>query len=164
MFLQSRTRSEAGPASILWWKNAIGYLINSIAAVLGAALLEHVEDFPGLQHLSWHFFKGFGFSFIFATALGFAIQRLWRTGTGRWVWIITTSIFLVGVFGYLSRGHQSSTGYWHRAAAMWNHFTGHDCFTTLRAEDCGDLLVYTSTFVRGAAYSLGAFVAEEYFK
>jgi hypothetical protein len=154
---------KAGTANILWRKKAIGYLVNSIAAVLGAALLERLEDFPGLQHLSWHFFNGFGFSFFFATALGFAVQRLWCTGTGRWVWIFTTSIFVVGLLGYLSRGTQGPTDYCHRAAAMWNHFTGHDCFTTLRAADCGDLLVYTSTFVRGAAYSLGAFVAEKYF-
>lgn len=161
MSIEAGLNDINGATKILWHRTLWAFAINAVAAVFGTALIERVESISAIQHVSWLFFKGFGFSFLFAAALGFAIQQLWPTGTGKWVWILTTAILLLGVAAYCSRSHLGSQpGYLSWILAVWNHFFGHDCFTTFKPQDCGDLLIYTSTLNRGVGYAMGALLAE----
>jgi hypothetical protein len=137
------------------------FLLNTCAAVIGAALLDRIEVIPAIHHVSWIFFRGFGISFLMAGALGFWLQRYWKTGTGKWVWTATTVLFLLGVILYASRGDSMGFGYQKSfVVRSWQHFSLGDCLATLNFRDCNDAFIFTTTFVRGIGYSIGALLAE----
>jgi hypothetical protein len=137
------------------------FVLNCTAAIVLAALLERVEYISALRQINWVFFWGFGFTFLIAASLGFWVQRLWRTGAGKWVWLLTTSLFALGLIAFAQRKSVSlqQTGF---LLLAWRHFSGADCRANLNIDNCNGMFIFTTTLIRGIAYSLGALIAERF--
>jgi hypothetical protein len=122
--------------------------LHTLVAVFGTALLES----PFAR--AFHPHTGFGViwrewitSIVVAGALGFLVQRLWKSGGGKLSWILPSAVFLLGVFMNLGSGHAAG------------RFSGHDCAAELGGPGCRDFLMFTIPLVRGLSYSTAAVLA-----
>jgi hypothetical protein len=139
-------------------KSAGGYLIHLLAAIFGGALLDRIEVLSFMNHFAWWFFRGFGFSFLMATALGFWLQRYFTNQAGKWVWVVTTTIFIAVMFQYVHQEGQVPGLDKSLVMRVWSHFSLGDCIATLQKGDCNQPILFTTTFIRGAGYSIGAMI------
>ena len=85
------------------------------------------------------------------------VEHFWKTGAGKWVFIATSSLFGVYALAYATRSYGTSSV---PISAVLRHFSGADCLATLQVRDCQDALIFSTTFIRGIGYSLGALVKE----
>lgn len=136
------------------------FVVNILMAVIGSAILDRIEIEPAIGHFSHIFARGFGLSFIMAFALGFWISKWLNVTSGKWVWIVTTLIFIVGIFRYLAIDETNVSG--HILSRLWWRFSFGECFATLNAPSCEDAAIFTTTLVRGAGYSFGALMAARF--
>jgi hypothetical protein len=137
----------------------VAFVLNLLLAVIGAAILDRVQAFTFFwHHVGWSFSKAFTVSVLVAGGLGFAVERFWSTASGKWIWTVTTALFFSVVLHYTVQSCNTSGE--NSLSCAWRHFSGANCIATLAYRDCQDALIFTSTFVRGIGYSIGAYLAE----
>lgn len=120
-------------------------VVNTLVAVFGTAIFES----PLARAVHPH--TGFGIlgrewitSIVVAGALGFAVERYWKSAGARWSWILPSLPFVaMALIGRHAVGRVS----------------GYSCAVDLGGPDCWDFLMFTVPFVRGVAYSAAAVLA-----
>jgi len=125
----------------------LGWLaIHLLTAVIGTAVLEamiapafHPRSFSSILWKEW------ALSLSCAAFIGFFMQRTWKHGITKWVWVLPTLWLVFGTF-LVSR-----------ELGLWNEMTGRNCRITQWG--CRDFYLFTIPFVRAVAYSIGAQVS-----
>lgn len=136
------------------------FMLNSLLALLGPALTEAPLDKVIRFHLgvgvvstSW------AFSILCAGLTAFFLCRAFRNGTAKWVWILPTLWFGLGIFAMArSYGHTVF------GETIWTHFSGISCSKTPGLDTCRDFFAFTIPAVRGISYSLGAFFSSQIYR
>jgi hypothetical protein len=136
----------------------VAFVLNLLLAVIGSAILDRLQALPFWHHVGWTFSKAFTISALVSGGLGFATERLWGTRSGKWVWTVTTALFLMVVSLYAVQSCDTRSG--RVLSCVWRHFSGANCMATFASRDCQDVLIFTTTFLRGIGYAIGAYLAE----
>ena len=82
---------------------------------------------------------------VVAFVLGLLSNRVWKTNSGFWVWLLQTLILVWNVFSWKSYTSRSNL------ADAWANYFGSDC----GASDCLYEVLVTAPFYTSVAYSLG---------
>lgn len=128
----------------------IGYVVaNTIAATFGPALLDgeiaHAMRPKTAVDVVWRSWLA---SILFAGLMGALIARYRRSETAIWAWALPGIIFLCRALLYVT---------------MWRTgfiatFSGYECAIGLQRHDCQDFFVFSIPLIRGASYSVGAWL------
>jgi len=95
-------------------------------------------------------------SIVVAGVLGFFVWRSWKFAASRWVWVLPTVWFGLRFILALTEPSYHSV-FVHKN--LWTRFSGLECAEGPRAPGCVDWFLFTLPFVRGAAFSIGAWLA-----
>jgi hypothetical protein len=133
------------------------FMLNSLLALLGPAFAEA----PFEKVLRFHLGVGvvstsWTFSILCAGLTAFFLCRAFRNSTAKWVWILPTLWFGLGVFA-MGR----SFGHTVFGDTIWTHFSGISCSKTPGLATCRDFFAFTVLAVRGISYSTGAFLSSQ---
>jgi hypothetical protein len=125
----------------------VGFVIaHTIAAVIGTAVVEHaiwrVVPTHSIVAVLW---KECMLSTICATLIGLAMWRTWRTSSAKWSWILPAAWFALGFLA--KRGD------------VWGGIFGLHSGSVLSSPDTKTFFVFTVPLIRGAFYSVGAYIS-----
>lgn len=121
-------------------------LLNVLVAVIGTAIVESaVWRLGGAPH-SIHavLWKDAALSTIVAALIGFGMWSTWRSESVKWTWVIPSLWFLFGAMAVSGPGTVFGSLFPTSAA---------------RPADARSYFLFTVTFIRGIAYSLGGYVS-----
>src|SRR5579871_283817 len=124
-------------------------LLNLAVALFGTAILEaSIAKLVPTHSLSAILWKVWILSVTCAALIGFGMWRTWRSGAAKWTWVLPMLWFAIRVVP----AAVASTG-------LWFQFSGAGCQQGVHSLDCRNFFVFTVPFIRGAAYSLGAYLS-----
>jgi hypothetical protein len=136
------------------------FMLNSLLALLGPTLVEAPLDKVirfrlgvGVISTSWTF------SILCAGLTAFFLGRAFRNSTAKWVWLLPTLWFGIGIFGMDRSYGQTVLG-----ETIWTHFSGISCSKTPGFGTCRDFFAFTIPAVRGISYSAGAFLSSHIYR
>jgi hypothetical protein len=125
-------------------------IFNAFVALIGTAVLETSVGKAFRPHsLAAILWKEWSLSLLCAVFIGFFMWRTWRMCASKWTWILPGVWFglrFVQVAIFVRGG-------------IWSQFSGTDCDNGVHAFGCRNFFVFTIPFIRGVAYSVGAFVS-----
>lgn len=98
-------------------------------------------------------------SIVVAAGLGFFTWRSWKFAASRWVWVLPTLWF---AFWFILAVSEPSYHSVFVSKNLWTRFSGLECAEGPRAPGCMNWLIFTLPFVRGAAFSIGAWLASSF--
>lgn len=132
-------------------------ILKTFVALIGTAVLEsgvgkafHPHSIAAIVWKEW------SLSVLLAGLIGFGMWRTWRANASKWTWILLSLWFgMIFVPELMVGGGQSVLA----GRSVWSHFSGTDCDSGVREFGCRNFLVFTIPFIRGVAYSVGAFVS-----
>jgi hypothetical protein len=132
-------------------------ILHMIVALIGTAILEGVigKAFRP-QTLAGVLWKEWTLSLLCAAFVGFFMWRTWRVNAAMWVWILTgVWLGLKLVPAFLGSDAQSALV----GGGLWSQFSGTACDGGVRTLGCRNFFVFTIPFIRGVAYSVGAYLS-----
>jgi hypothetical protein len=125
-------------------------ILNTFVALIGTAVLETTVGKAFRPHsLAAILWKEWSLSLLCAVLIGFGMWRTWRMSASKWTWILPGVWFglrFVQVVFFVRGG-------------IWSQFSGTDCENGVHAFGCWNFFAFTIPFIRGVAYSIGAFVS-----
>jgi len=124
----------------------VGLVIaHTIAATIGTAVVEHaiwrVVPTRSIVGVLW---KECILSTTCATLIGFGMWRAWRTSQAKWSWVFPSAWFALGFLA--KRGD------------VWGGLFGLHSGSVLSTPDTKTFFVFTVPLIRGAFYSIGAYI------
>jgi len=124
-----------------------GFVIaHTVAAIFGTAVVEHaiwgVVPTNSIVGVLW---KECILSTICATLIGFGMWRTWRTSSAKWAWLLPAVWFALGFLA--------------RRGDVWGGLFGLHSGSVLETPDTKTFFVFTVPLIRGAFYSIGAYVS-----
>ena len=131
-------------------------ILNTIVALIGTAVLESTigKAFRS-QTLAAVLWKEWTLSLLCAAFVGFFIWRTWRVSAAMWVWVLPSIWFGLHLVLALSASRSESVLV---AGGLWSQVSGTTCKDGVRALGCWKFFVVTIPFIRGVAYSVGAYL------
>ncbi len=127
----------------------LALLLNILAVWIGTAIVSSALG----RHL-WHPWSiqallrvSYSYDIAASLILGFVVYRYFKSETAKWIWVIFSALFLFRVSMLL--GSSSS---------LWAQMSGQGCVNGMRDPGCMNWFLFTMHFVRGVAYSAGAWV------
>ncbi len=121
-------------------------LANTLVATLGPAIVEPTvyRLLPPAHTLTAALLKETLVSVLTASLIGFGMWRTWRSDSAKWSWLVTSLWFALGVVAVA--GHGRVFGSLLPSASPTD-------------EEMRSFYVFTILFVRGIAYSFGAYAS-----
>ncbi len=125
--------------------------LHFLFALIGTEIVETIINkafhLNPLAALVW---KEWALSIICAALIGFGMWRTWRNDAAKWAWLLPAVWFGDRLLSLYAKVHCSP---W-----LWFQLSGMGCNGTESIE-CINFVVFTVPFVRGLAYSVGAYVS-----
>jgi hypothetical protein len=126
---------------------ALGLLLNLLAVWIGVAILSsalgrnlwHPRSIQALLRVSY------SYDIFVSLILGFIVYRCFRSETAKWIWVVFSGLFLLRVAPLLAS-----------PSSLWVEMSGMACVNGMRDTGCMNWFLFTMHFVRGTAYSAGA--------
>lgn len=141
----------------------LGFILNTLAAVFGAGLLEFAIGLPIPAHtISQIILREVVLSISVGATTGFFVYRAWESSTAKWVWILPAVLFGVRAIGILVTTPTYSVMDHKPLTELWNQMSGAGCaggFTTL---GCRNFFFFTNNLFRTVSYAAGAVLCEKY--
>ena len=123
-------------------------ILNVCVAVFGTGVLEsaignwyHPGSVSGIVLKTWCL------SVLCAAAIGFSMWRTWTASATKWTWLLPSIWFVLRAMTLLTRGR------------LWAGLSGAGCQNGTHDPGCLNFFVFTIPFVRGLAYSVGAYLS-----
>ena len=128
-------------------------LLNAAVALFGSAIFETtVGKLIPAHSLNAVLWKQWTLSIMCAAFIGFGMWWRWRSSAVKWTWVLTSVWF---AFRFLPAAIASGH--------LWFQFSGTGCGESVGPLECLNFFVFTIPFIRGIAYSLGAYVASAFY-
>jgi hypothetical protein len=124
----------------------------AVASPISRAL--HPHTIAGVVEREWIL------SIVVAAGLGFFTWRSWKFAASRWVWLLPALWFGFRFILAVSEPSYHSVLVVHKS--LWSRFSGLECAEGLRAPGCLNWFLFTLPFIRGAAFSIGAWLASSF--
>src|SRR4051794_36341946 len=132
---------------------------NFAVALMGPAVLDatigRVIPAHTLATVLW---KVWSLNILFAAVIGFGMWRSWQTKAAIWTWTVPTLWLAIFIFAFVNSG-QSSVFSPSPTSQVASLFSGRECVYNNSAVGCRYFFVCTVPFIRGVAYSVGAFLS-----
>jgi hypothetical protein len=122
-------------------------LINVVVAIIGTAILDTALHGAIPAHtVSAILWKETFLSIVCAGGMGFSLWRVWPNSAAKWTWVLPSAWFAVALLALTAGGHVFG-----RLFGF-----GSDSFG---APEIRSFFAFTVPFIRGASYSLGAYIS-----
>ena len=123
-------------------------LLNLAVALFGTAILDTtVGKLIPTHSINAVLWKEWTLSIICAAFIGFGMWWRWRSRAVKWTWVLTSLWFALRFLPAIGSGD------------LLFQFSGTGCRDGIAALGCRTFFVFTIPFIRGIAYSLGAYVS-----
>jgi hypothetical protein len=97
-----------------------------------------------------------------AAVIGFGMWRTWHSNAAKWTWTLPSIWLAVAVLAFIGAG-QSSVFSPSPTSQIGSLFSGRECVYDNSAVGYRYFYLFTIPFIRGVAYSAGAFVSSRIF-
>lgn len=143
----------------------VGLILNTLAAVFGAGLLEFAIGIPIPAHtLSQIILREVLLSISVGATTGFFVYRAWESSTAKWVWILPAILFGLRAMGIFVTTPTYSVMDHRPLTELWTQMSGADCAGGFATLGCRNFFFFTNNVFRTASYAAGAVLCERYLR
>jgi hypothetical protein len=127
-------------------------VIHAVLAIFGTAIVDGALRWAIPPHsVTAVIWRECVTSILGAASLGFSLWRIWPNPGAKWAWVIPAAWFTCGLL-FIAGGLAGPSD-------IFNHFSGFVFKNNSGAEDVLTFSMFTIPFLRGVAYSVGAYIS-----